>query len=845
MPIITIPTLPRRTLLSLAIASLCPSFAPTAFAQAETLALEEVIVTARKREEGLMDTPVSVVAVSGDNLDTMGITNMEQLSEQVPGLQLGRAAQTSNVFIRGIGSGTNRGFEQSVGMYLDGVYQPRSGTFTQSFVDLQQVEVLRGPQSILFGKNTVAGAIKVESASPVVGDEFNGYLALDVEPEYSTGRGTAVLSGSVTDTLAARLAVRYQESDGYVENIPRDADEAEREDTLGRLTLVWAPSDTLNITAKASRVELESKGAEVTVPVKDFRYLQDPGQLLITAYMGTIAASLAEGFAESTDEYDGWSSNPFYAPNGTDEKENESTQLSLLVDWELGDYTLNSLTAYSEFEEDWAHDVDFTPGNSVHAVQGEDIELWSQEFRLSSNFDSPVNFVAGLYYEEQELSAYDEALIDGSLGGELGALPANAFNPALPPIPLSALGINSLWNGTVLTMLDPAFAPLIGTEIASATRYTNNDTDSETLAAFFEVSWDITDDLTLELGGRYSEDEKKVHKSAALGDGMPGEMVVLVDADGSLTQAGLADPARAAMVSAVMGPLLSSYPHDQRLKRSEDHFDPSAKLIWNLNDDTMIYLSYAEGYKSGGFNYTPDTANPDGSPGDGTEFEDEEATAYELGIRSSFMDGRGRVRATLFQTELEELQVTFFRGTEFLVGNAAEMTSRGVEVDTEFAATSNLTLGLSLAYLDSEFDSFDDAPCTVAQIAASGSDCTQDLSGQSTPHAPEWSGSAYADYSMPLGESFELLANIRVNYSDELFLTGDLDENTLQDSYTKINARLALASLDGDWEVALYGRNLTDEATYSHMVDAPASAGLYAGWVNEPRILGVQARYNF
>ncbi|MGI9285280.1 MAG: TonB-dependent receptor, partial [Pseudomonadales bacterium] len=180
--------------------------------------LEEVVITARKRPESLMDAPVAVSVVSGDSMDRSGITNLEQLSSRVPGLQLGRAAQTSSIYIRGIGSGINKGFEQSAGMYVDGIYQMRSRQFTQSMVDLARVEILRGPQSLLFGKNTIAGAIKVESASPARGDGLNGSITLDAEPEYGTLRGTGVISGDITENLSGRIAVRYQESDGYVEN---------------------------------------------------------------------------------------------------------------------------------------------------------------------------------------------------------------------------------------------------------------------------------------------------------------------------------------------------------------------------------------------------------------------------------------------------------------------------------------------------------------------------------------------------------------------------------------------------------------------------------------------------
>ena len=212
--------------------------------------LEEVIVTARKKTETLMDAPVAVTVVSGAAMDNEGITNLEQLAAKVPGLQLGRAAQTSSIYIRGIGSGINNGFEQSAGLYMDGIYQVRSRQFTQSMVDLARVEILRGPQSLLFGKNTIAGAIKVETSSPILGDELNGSLTLDVEPEYGTVRGTAVVSGDLTDNLAGRIAVRYQETDGYVENVLIDEDVAEIDDTMYRVTLVWEPADSVAVTGK-------------------------------------------------------------------------------------------------------------------------------------------------------------------------------------------------------------------------------------------------------------------------------------------------------------------------------------------------------------------------------------------------------------------------------------------------------------------------------------------------------------------------------------------------------------------------------------------------------------------
>ena len=808
--------------------------------------LEEILVTARKKTESLMDAPVAVAVVSGAAMDREGITNLEQLSSQVPGLQMGRSALASSIYIRGIGSGTNLGFEQSAGMYVDGIYQTRSRQFTQSLVDLQRVEVLRGPQSLLFGKNTVAGAIKVETASPHVGSDFNGYVMADIEPEYGTARGTAVFSGGLSDNFAARLAVRYQESDGYVDNVFIDRDVAERDDTIGRLTLVWQPTDSLRLEGKFSRTEMDGKGIEQVNHVADSRLLDETlagnTQLQLTQVLGSIAAFATPGFTAATGskEYESWTANLNWAPY--DEEETEANQASLRVDWDLDNFTVTSLTGYSDFYFYQQHDVDFHPGNVAGGIGSEDVELFSQELRLTSNFDGRFNFTAGIYYEEQELEIAASPTIDGSLGGLLGQIPANVINPALPPVPLSLLGINSLWNGLVLSQLDPAAAPLIGAEQEVIYRGTSNKNDNDTLAIFAELTFEMTDSLFLDVGGRWSEDTKETNKQAVLGVGSPFDQVLVVGSDGVPT--GALDAQNTALV-AVSWSLLSTFPHNQDLKREESHFDPSVRLRWDASDDTMVYLSYVEGYKSGGFNASGDTSNPDGTPGTGTEFEDEQAEAWELGIKTSFWDDRARLSTTLFRTEIDNLQVTSFEGLTFIVGNAASLISQGLEMEAQFALSEEWEVGGSLAYLDSEFDDYKDAPCTIDQAAVVGAGCAQDLSGERGPNAPEWSGVVYADFQRALGDNLQFRFNINAAYKDEYFLDGDLDPNTLQDSYVKLNARIALAGGDDSWEVALYGRNLTDETTYTFATDAPLSAGVYGSWIEEPMIVGLQGRYNF
>lgn len=809
--------------------------------------LEEVLVTARKKTESLTDAPLAVSVVDGDLLNREGITNMEQLSAQVPGLQLGRAALTSSIYIRGIGSSTNAGFEQSAGMYVDGIYQPRSRQFTQSLIDLDRIEILRGPQSLLFGKNTVAGAIKVETADPSLGEELGGYILTDVEPEYSTARGTVVLSGGLSETLAARLALRYQETDGYVDNVYIDDDVQNSDDTIGRLSLVWAPVESLRVVGKVARTEMHGKGIEQVNPVADSNLLDETlagnTQLELVSVAGAIAAFATPGFQAATGsrEYKSWTGNLDWERH--DKEKTTSTQASLRADWQVSHYTLTSLSGYTDFDFKQKHDVDFQPGNVVGGINDESLDFFSQELRLASDLDGFFNFTAGLYYEDQNLDTGAQPFVDGTLGGLVGGITASSLNPALPSVPLSTLGINSLWNGLVVAQLDPSVGgSLIGAEQDVIQWQVENKGDNRTTSAFLELNFELTDTLALDIGGRWSQDRKKMSKLITLGSGPPSDPVVAIDSNGDPT--GALDAQNTELV-AVAGSSLSIYASDQKLKLDENHFDPSYRLRWDVLENTMAYLSYSEGYKSGGFNPSPDTSNPDGSAGVGTEFKPEKAKAWELGTKSTFWDNRARAGATLFHTKVNDLQVTSWQGTSFIVGNAASMTSQGIELEAQFAVSSQWELGGALAYLDSKFDDYDNAPCTIYQTAAQGTDCLQDLGGKRGPYAPEWSGVVYVSYQRPVWGNRVLKFYTNAAYTDDYFLDGDLDPNTRQDSYVKFNASLAIAADNNRWEVSLYGRNLTDKTTYTYAGDPPLSAGIYAAWVAEPRIIGVQGLYNF
>lgn len=235
-----------------------------------------------------------------------------------------------------------------------------------------------------------------------------------------------------------------------------------------------------------------------------------------------------------------------------------------------------------------------------------------------------------------------------------------------------------------------------------------------------------------------------------------------------------------------------------------------------------------------------------GNPLPGHEFEDEGVQAWEFGIKHEFGNS-ARLGFIVFRSDFENLQVTSFNGTAFVVGNAAELRVQGVEVDGQLLITDDLELGGAIAYLDHEFQSFPTAGCSVLELNLatcpnSGGPGTKDLSGQRGSFAPEWSGNAYLDYTRDF-DSFTLSSRVTVNFKDEMFLDTDLDPNAYQSGYAKIDAHIGVEF--DRFELRVFGRNLTNKATYTASVDAPLSPGVYVGWIEEPRVIGFEGKINF
>jgi len=762
----------------------------TAYSQA----LEEVIVTAQKRAESLMDVPLSVSAVSGDKMMEAGIRNLGDLTAYVPNFQKSETSIGNFLSIRGISSGINQGFEQSVVQYMDDVALGRSPLARAPFMDLARVEVLRGPQNVLFGKNSIGGALSLVSQKPT--DEFEGSVMAEYEPEYGTVETNLVLSGGITDGLRGRLAVRYLEEDGYFENNLTGDDDMGREETTIRGTLAWDVTDTLEAVLKLERSEFDFEGRtdeltfsypniDPTSPFYGMSYAEAGG--LLGAYAGQDIGS------------DDGKQNYKRNTNYHEFSNTETNNITLAVNWDAEDFTLTSVTAYLDYDLDESIDSDGS-GFDVWVNNGtEEYNQFSQEFRLASPGGESFDWIAGVYYQNWDL--------DYSVR-----------------TPLPETGLFS-----AAAVLAPALGILA--DMTSSREFSG---DSDLYAAFAQGTWSLTDLLRLTVGARYTYEDKNGYR----------------EMNSVRTSTGELDIPQAATARAVFGidyanlgdATGGAFPiHRSKDSRSEDFITPTAILEWDVSDGTMLYGSVSSGAKAGGFDARGDTA-----VAEEFEFEDESVLAWEIGSKSRLADGRLEINTALFYSEYEDLQVSQFNGfVGFLVGNAAEATSQGIEVDGRWLITEGLTMTFAGAYLDFQFDEYS-GTCNAGMRLPTDAVC--DYKGKPNVFSPEWTANASLEYVTGLTDNIDFRGNLDLLYTDEQYIDVTLNDDIIQDSVTRVNARLALET--ESWTLALIGKNLTDEDISSFATDTPLAGALfgtpsYTTYMERPRTIAIQAMYRF
>ena len=773
-----------KKILAFAIGSLALSQALPSLAESD-FTLEEVVVTATKRVQGLQDVPIAISVMTGEKIQAQGIAELEDLAVFMPNVHIAEGGTGTQLFIRGIGSGINYGFEQSVGTFIDGVYYGRGRSARAAFLDLERVEVLKGPQSTLFGKNTVAGAINITSAVPT--EEFEGYVEGSYDTELEGYGVTAMVSGEISDGLKGRLVAKYYDDKGYVENTGPGDDGPMEENSVVRGTLVWDASEDLTLTLKAEHGQFNVTGRQEMISIAS-----------------PTATGLYRAFGDPNFNADfGYKKSEADFPGDKAFDDTTANAFQLTADYQIGEHTLRSITAYNDYEFSLIADSDYGPLPFIQTTRDEEHDQFSQEFLLSSPTGGELEYLAGAYYQRNNLTS--DRRVDLALS-------------ALPPTE-KFLGDN-FFGGLPVGAMDGGGLAFFEQE-------------SETWSAFTQLTWNASDVFRVTFGLRYSKEEKEVEKSsivAAPGETVSDPFLALVFSDAGLSLAN---------------------EHDYSLDRSEEHWTGNLNFQYDINDDAMMYLNFSNGFKGGGFDESNALGNMDFA-----EFEDETVQSIEFGAKINFWDGRARANMALFHSEFKDVQVSTFDGNCcFVVGNAAESEVEGFEADIELALAEGLVMTAAISYLDATYKSFTDAACNEAQfvatIAAGGarSDCLQDLSGKPLQFAPEWSGNIGLRYEVALSDQTDLTLGMEANFSDDVVVANDLDENLIQDGFWKLNMRASLSLMEGKIVLSAVGKNLTDEKTFTWGNDVPLSSlgfgSTYFQHIDKPRTFELKARYNF
>ena len=750
--------------------------------------LDEIIVTATKRSVALQDVPIALSVVTGDKIEALGLAELEDVALYMPNVHIAEGAITPLLFVRGVGSGMNPGFEQSVGTFIDGVYYGRGQHSRAALLDLERVEVLKGPQSTLFGKNTVAGAMNITTARPT--EEFEGYIDAAFESEVDGVSVSAMLSGPLSDTVRVRVAAKKSDDEGWMTNTAAGGDAGPEEDNLAiRGTLEWDASDSLVFTLKAERNTYNVVGRQQVISIAN------PAATVLYRTFGDAGFSPRFDYVRSARTI---------VPPEFHDTEASRVQLTAIYDW--GDLAVTSITAVTGYDYQDNFDGDYSALQFLERSRLEEHDQFSQEFLLTSPGGDAVDFLAGVYFQTAELTSDQTTLVRFT---------------GLPPV-----------DAGVRAQIDAALGTNLQAGDIDADLFAFFDQDTTTISAFGEFTFNLRDDFRIVTGLRYSKDEKEVSKSR-----FQSEV-------GSATP----DP----FLAGVYGPILQfSGTYAYTLERDENHLTGNVGLQWDPNADSMLYLNVSSGYKAGGFdedNALGSLANAEFE--DETVLGVEAGGKFTvLDGRGRINAALFHSKYEDLQVSTFDGNAGFVVGNaaeSVVTGLEADWTCA---VTGHLILSGALAL-LNAEY-DSFPSSACTSTQFTAWVAAGNprATCTQDLSGRPLQFAPDWAVSVAGRYVRPVGNDLELGLSVDINASDDTVIAADGDTLLDQKAHEKINARISLGTTDGKWLIAVVGKNLADEATTTFGNDVPLGSlgfdGTYFQHIDPPRTFTLQGRWSF
>jgi len=774
--------------------------------------LEEVIVTAAKRQQTLQEIPIAVSVVTAETIEQAQVLDIKDLQTLVPSLrvtQLQGSAQT-NFIIRGFGNGANNaGIEPSVGVFIDGVYRSRVGSALADLPKLERIEVLRGPQSTLFGKNASAGVISVTTAKPDL-TGFSGSVGATVG-NYSQSIVRGDVSGPLSDNLGFSLSGSVNERDGYFDNLTLGTDSNELDRWNFRGQLLWTPSDRMEVRLITDAEEID----EVCCGVAN----------LVDGPTGGVVRLLGGDLV---------SNDPFAYGNYLDfdpRNEIETQGTSLHIDYDFSNVTLTSITAFRTLDQFQSGDVDYTSARLILPEAGDfrntEIETFTQEIRLASNGDGPLQWVAGAFYFNEEV-VQDETF---GLGPDF-----RSYVDVL----LAAAGAPGALGGVEAALGLPAGAIYATGTGNQSERYT---LDDETLSLFVQFDYDLTDALTLTAGMNHTQSEKDASANV-VNDNLFGAL--------PLDALGLG-----ALSSVQFLPPIINYPNSVEDGKSDDSDTTyTVRLAYDLTSEINVYAGVSTGFKATSWNLSQDSGpipadvarllaaadpvlpNVGFGPGAanfavGTRFADpEESLVYELGLKGQW--DTVSLNMAIFMQEIDGFQSNVFSGTGFNLANAGKQSTDGVEVELTWLPIDGLRIGFAATWLDPLYDSF---------TGALGPDGPMDLSGEKPSGIPELSTNTNISYSFDLLGAYSYVRLEHV-YEEDVQVVDNIPSSIAGREVNTVNASAGMSWSNG-MEFNLWGRNIFDDEYLLSAFPSVAQAGSVSGYPNQPATYGLTLKYNF
>ncbi|GLK44685.1 MULTISPECIES: TonB-dependent receptor [Novosphingobium] len=763
--------------------------------------LGDIVVTARRRAESLQDVPVAVTALTAEVLERYDMTSLEKISTQTPQFTIGRASNGSGaqLTLRGIGSSsTSIGIEQSVAVVVDGVYYGQGRVINEGFLDLEGVEVLKGPQSLFFGKNATAGVISLRTADPTSSPEFKAKLGYEFRAKELVGE--FVGSGPITDTLGVRVAVRASNMwGGYFKNggidktyntfdvatgvtTPHfapayDGDNPGNKELLGRVTLVWDPGNDFKFTLKANGSTSKNNN-------NSWNYV--PFGCATGTYSLNPAIKCGKSFTVYQNYFpeDLAGTNPWSRDDGALYNTYKSWAVTGTAEYAMDNVDLTWVNNFNRNVNQWACDCTFVSSDLAAAPSSERsiYHAFSSELRAQTRFDGPINLLVGAYYQKTHRNHRQS----GSFGN---------IEDSTAPAEYRYLGY-----------------------------FKHSETHGETLSAYGQTTWKILPTLEAAVGVRYIHETK----------------------DSYLIQP--------YVNAALQGIFLQDTPINA--DQTFNNWSPEATLTWKPTDDVTVYGASKTAYKSGGFSNSG-FVSASTVPSD-VAFAPEKARGFEVGIKSKLLDNQLRLNFDVYSYKYVNLQVDFFNSQTFafITTNAGAARTKGAELEFEFApyAAPGLNLHGSINYNKARYLNYI-APCYGGQSVAQGCDTTfqgapgQDLSGAPTAVAPKWTGSLGVGYETDIGEGTKLGATIDTRYSSTYLASSFAHPFSRQAKYLTVDGTIRVKFNDERFELALIGKNLTNQFIVGGAIDAPntGTTGVadQIGFVNLPRTVQLQASVRF